>query len=134
LNEPHIVPHLDPLALQAGERVLVRTRASVNEKFLRGLAHGQLYLTTDRLAWHRGTDLLGSLSASSPYGLEWAYEDIKVEGVRRKMWSDLLITCACHGRTYRVHTQNRKLLPAAGTEMSGRDWLTSVAEAVRERG
>ena len=40
MREPHTVPHLDTLALREGERILVRARASVNEKFLRGLAHG----------------------------------------------------------------------------------------------
>jgi hypothetical protein len=134
LREPHTVPHLDPLALHDGEQILVRARASVNEKFLRGLAHGWLYLTTERLAWHRGTDLLGSTSAASPYGLEWAFDDISVENTKRKMWSDLLVTCTCHERPYRLHLRSGGFLPARGTLVAGKDWLAAASEAVRERG
>ena len=133
MREPHTVPSLDPLALHDGERVLIRTRASVNEKFLRGLAHGWLYLTTERLAWHRGTDLVGSMSAASPYGLEWASEDVRIEKVRRKLWSDLLVTCSCHDKTYRVHTRKSDLLPRVGTSVTATEWLASVTEAMVER-
>ena len=128
-----MVPSLDPLVLQDGERMLIRTRASVNEKFLRGLAHGWLYLTTERLAWHRGTDLAGSMSAASPYGLEWALADVRIEKVQRKLWSDLLVTCSCHDKTYRVHTRKSDLLPPVGTRVDGNAWLASVTEATLER-
>jgi hypothetical protein len=120
--------------LHDGERILVRARASVNEKFLRGLAHGWLYLTTERLAWHRGTDLLASTSAASPYGLEWVWDDIVVENNRRKMWSDLLVTCSCHERPYRLHLRKSDFLPVRGTLVPGTDWLAATSEAVRERG
>jgi len=133
LREPHTVPSLDPLALHDGERVLIRARASVNEKFLRGLAHGWLYLTNERLAWHRGTDLVGSMSAASPYGLEWALADVLVEKSQRKLWSDLLVTCSCHDKTYRVHTRKSDLLPQVGARVNGNEWLTSLTEAMVER-
>jgi hypothetical protein len=134
LNEPHTVPSLDPLVLHDGEQVLMRSRASVNEKFLRGLAYGWLYLTTDRLAWHRGTDLVGSMSAASPYGLEWALADVSIEKVQRKLWSDLLVTCSCHDKTYRVHTRKSDLLPPVGARVEGSLWLASVTGAMIERG
>lgn len=134
MREPHTVPHLDPLALREGERILVRARASVNEKFLRGLAHGWLYLTSERLAWHRGTDLLGSTSAASPYGLEWAFDDIAVENTERKMWSDLVVTCTCHERPYRLHLRKRNFLPANGVAVSGKDWLAATSETALGRG
>jgi hypothetical protein len=128
------VPSLDPLVLEDGERVLIRTRASVNEAFLRGLAHGWLYLTTERVAWHRGTDWLGSMSASSPYGLEWRLDEVQqIERVNRKVWSDLLVACSCHDKTYRMHTKKSDVLPPAGTLVSGREWLASVTEAMLER-
>jgi hypothetical protein len=123
-----MVPSLDPLVLQDGEQVLMRSRASVNEKFLRGLAHG-----CERLAWHRGTDLVGSMSAASPYGLEWALADVRIEMVQRKLWSDLLVTCSCHDKTYRVHTRKSDLLPPVGTRVDGSAWLASVTEATLER-
>jgi hypothetical protein len=128
-----MVPSLDPLVLQDYERMLIRSRASVNEKFLRGLAHGWLYLTTERLAWHRGTDLAGSMSAASPYGLEWALADVRIEKVQRKLWSDLLVTCSCHDKTYKVHTRKSDLLPPVGTRVDGNEWLASVTEAMLER-
>ena len=129
-----MVPSLDPLILQDGEQVLMRSRASVNEKFLRGLAHGWLYLTTERLAWRRGIDLLGSISASSPYGMDWRIGDIQLENVERRMWSDLLVTCSCHAKTYRVHTRKSDLLPPVGSRVDGNEWLRSVTEAMVERG